>query len=94
MPLIRRRQDFGLLLSLLKMSDSAGGINLSLAAYCLRKELVSSNKLIAALYTWRLYREFERLNFFKSFYYFTHYFVRAMFRHKLPKLAKRVGLFG
>lgn len=93
MPLIRRRQDFGLWLTLLKNTDYAYGINMTLAKYRIRKGSISSNKATTSIYTWRLYREVEKLNFLKASYYFSHYFVRAVLRRKFPSLATRIGLF-
>lgn len=93
MPLIRRRQDFGLWLTLLTKVDYAYGINQPLAKYRIRKGSISSNKLTTSLYTWRLYREVEKLNLLVASYYFFHYVVRAVLRRKFPSLAKRIGLF-
>lgn len=85
MPLIRKRQDLGLWLKILKNVDFAYGLNESLALYRTRKNSISSNKLSAAAYTWRLYREVEELNYLKALYYFSHYAVRGLIRSRLPK---------
>ena len=73
MPNILKRQDYGLWLKILKQIDSTKGMKEKLAIYRIRKNSVSSNKLKAASYQWKIYREVEKLNIFKSFYYFINY---------------------
>ncbi|WP_415902812.1 glycosyltransferase family 2 protein [Neptuniibacter sp. QD29_5] len=73
MPLIRKRQDFGLWLKLLKTVDYAYGIKEPLAFYRVRKGSISSNKLSAAKFTWDLYRKIECLPLHKALYYFSCY---------------------
>ena len=92
MPLIRKRQDFGLWLRLLKSTDYAYGINTCLAQYRVHQNSISSNKLNVSLYTWRLFREFERLPFHTAIFYFLHYSVRGVLRTKLPSLARKIGI--
>lgn len=91
MPLIRKRQDFGLWLRLLKITESAHGIQQPLAQYRVRSNSISSNKTNAATYTWRLYRDIEKLSLIKSIYYFTNYAVRSIIRHKRSRIAKWLG---
>ena len=92
MPLIRKRQDLGLWLRLLKKTDYAYGIHQPLAKYRVRSNSISSNKTDAAAYTWRLYRDVEKLNFCKSIYYFSHYALRGVLRQKLPGFARKLGV--
>lgn len=92
MPSIRKRQDFGLWLRLLKMTPRAYGIREPLALYRVRSDSISSNKKSAALYTWRLYREVERLSLFWSLWFFSHYAVRGVLRHKFPAVARALGV--
>lgn len=92
MPLIRKRQDFGLWLKLLKKTEFAYGLNENLALYRVRGDSISSNKLNTAGYTWRLFREVEKLSLLKSVYYFMHYAIRAVLRSKFPKLAVKLGV--
>ncbi|WP_176719658.1 glycosyltransferase family 2 protein [Salinivibrio sp. BNH] len=80
MPLIRKRQDFGLWLRILKKCGIAYGIAQPLAKYRVRKDSISSNKLKAALYNWKLYREVENLNLFQALYYFSHYAISGVLR--------------
>jgi len=88
MPLIRRRQDFGLWLKLLKNVDYAYGFQDTLGLYRVRDGAISSNKFTTSLYTWKLYREVEGLTFIRSVYYFMHYSVRGVLRTKFPWLAR------
>lgn len=92
MPIIDKRQDFGLWLDLLKRTEYAYGIHQPLAKYRVHSGSISSNKARAARYTWKLYREVEKLSFVTSSYYFFHYAVRGLLRKKSPRLAKFLGL--
>lgn len=82
MPIIKKRQDLGLWLKLLKRVGRAYGITDELAAYRVHSASISSNKLSAASYTWRLYRDVERLNMAQAGYYFFHYAFNGIFRSK------------
>lgn len=75
MPNIRKRQDYGLWLKILKKIDFAHGMNEILAQYRVRKNSISSNKLKAAKYQWKVYREVENLSLLSSIYYFINYFI-------------------
>lgn len=92
MPIIRKRQDLGLWLSILKVTPYAYGLNEVLAQYRVRSDSISANKRNAAAYTWHLYRNVEKLDWFKSAYYFTHYAVNGMLRTRFPKIAKKLGV--
>ncbi|AFJ01902.1 Putative N-acetylgalactosaminyl-diphosphoundecaprenol glucuronosyltransferase [Methylophaga frappieri] len=92
MPLIRRRQDFGLWLRLLKKVDFAYGIRDVLGQYRVHEKSISSNKFTTSAYTWQLYRQVEQLNLLKSLYYFGQYSIRGFLRNKLPFLARWVGI--
>ena len=92
MPLIRKRQDFGLWLRLLKKTKYAYGLNETLGRYQVRQDSISANKASAAAYNWRVYRDIEKLSLLKSSYYFSHYAVRGLLRTKFPRLAKALGV--
>jgi len=92
MPLIRKRQDFGLWLKLLKQTEQAKGMEDILACYRVHRSSISANKLNTAIYTWRLYRDIEKLSLAQSLYYFAHYAIRGLLRHRLPRLARVVGI--
>lgn len=85
MPLIRKRQDFGLWLKLLKTVDYAYGIKEPLAFYRVRKGSISSNKLSAAKFTWDLYRKIECLPLHKALYYFSCYAIGGVAKSYFSK---------
>jgi len=68
MPIIDKRQDFGLWLKILKQGQTAYLLNEVVAKYRIRQNSVSSNKFVAIYFTWKLFREVENLPFLKSFY--------------------------
>jgi teichuronic acid biosynthesis glycosyltransferase TuaG len=57
MPPLARRQDYGLWLTLLARGGEAHGLPEVLADWRMRPGSLSSNKLVAAAATWRVYRE-------------------------------------
>lgn len=73
MPLIKKRQDYGLWLKILRKKHKAMGMQALLAVYRKRVHSISSNKFKAAFYQWKIYRKFEKLNIFKSIFYFIFY---------------------
>lgn len=74
MPIIEKRQDYALWLRILKIVPRAYGINRSLAKYRLSPNSISSNKLNASKFQWRVYREIEGFSLIRSAYYFANYF--------------------
>jgi glycosyltransferase involved in cell wall biosynthesis len=88
MPDIRKRQDFGLWLRLLKRVEAAYPLEESLALYRVHANSVSANKLSAARYTWALYHDVEKLGLMRSAWYFAHYAAHGVFntyvRPRLP----------
>ena len=77
MPDIRRRQDYGLWLKLLRRVPAAYGMPEVLADYRVGAGSLSSNKLVAAGATWRLYRDVEGLSRLEASRCFAQYVVRA-----------------
>jgi len=70
---IKKRQDQGLWLDVLKQLDKAYCLNEILGQYRIREGSISINKIANIKYQWELYRDIEKLNLFKSFYYMTFY---------------------
>lgn len=93
MPLIRKRQDLGLWLRILKKTPSAHATPGVLSQYRVRNDSISANKRVAAQYTWKLYREVEGLSFFVASYYFAHYAVNGILHSKLTKLMRFKRIF-
>lgn len=80
MPLIRTGQDYALWLKLLKSGQPAYLINNVLTQYRISPNSISRNKLKKCKRQWQIYRNIEKINFFHSFFYFSHYAWRAVFR--------------
>ena len=79
MPIIDKRQDHGLWLSILKREGKAYCLNEILALHRIRTGSISQNKISNIKYQWILYRKIEKLNIMKSFYYmifYTYYAIR------------------
>jgi glycosyltransferase involved in cell wall biosynthesis len=92
MPLIRKRQDLGLWLCLLKKIPYAYATPGVLAQYRLRRGSISANKISAAQYTWKLYREVECLSIGNAIYYFSCYALNGVLRSRLPWFARMIGV--
>ena len=72
-PEIAMRQDFAHWLAILKEGKIALGLSACLTCRRQFAGSLSSNKIRAAQYTWRVYREFEGFGFLKSCWYFAGY---------------------
>ncbi len=92
MPVNTKREDFATWLAILKKVDYAYGMPDVLAQYRVYASQSSAKKTKMAKENWRLYRDIEQLNFFKSSYYFAHYAVRGLLRTKFPSLARWLGV--
>ena len=76
MPNIKMRQDYALWLKILKICGAelrAEGLVTDLAFYRVHAKGLSGNKIRAAKYQWKVYREIEKLNFFYACYFFCYY---------------------
>jgi hypothetical protein len=82
MPNILKRQDYGTWLQILKEIKSTKGILEPLATYRILENSVSSNKIKASLYQWKIYREVEKLNLFQSGWYFIQYVYYGFKKYK------------
>jgi len=90
MPIILKRHDYALWLKILKKIGATKGLGESLAVYRIHDNSVSSNKLIAILYVWKVYREIEYIAFFKSIYYMLHFIINGIKKYSIKKPKKRV----
>jgi len=77
-PLIKKRQDHGLWLTLYQNGIKPYGINKYLAKYRVRNNSISSNKFYASIYQWKLYREIMKFNFFQSIKYIIIYLITGI----------------
>ena len=75
-------EDYVFWLEIFKQIDYAYGIQESLAYYRVSNNSRSSNKLDIVRFHWKIYREYEKLNFFKAVYYYFIYIKRGMVRYK------------
>jgi len=69
MPLIRKRQDYGLWLSILKKVQYGYSVTENLEIYRIRKNSISSNKVDLLKYNYELFHIHEELSYITSFYY-------------------------
>lgn len=78
MPLIRKRQDYGLWLKIMRGGTKAYCLPENLALYRVRTGSVSQNKLELVKYNWALYRRVEGLSFFRSLWYLLYVIIRKL----------------
>jgi glycosyltransferase involved in cell wall biosynthesis len=91
MPIMNKRQDFGLWLKILRQVDYAYCYPTILAKYRVQKKSVSSNKLSLLKYNWAIYRNVAGLNVALSAYYMTVFLLKYFFnkfRSFLRKMSK------
>lgn len=81
MPLIRKRQDYGLWLKILKITQGYG-LNENLAYYRLRKSSMSSNKAEMIKWHWILYRNIEKMSILNSMKYVIIYVIVKILKIK------------
>jgi glycosyltransferase involved in cell wall biosynthesis len=81
MPEIRKRQDYGLWLKILKQVNGHG-LNENLAYYRVRDNSVSSDKINLLKYNWKLYRDIENLSILRSSYYILYTIVLKLLKKK------------
>lgn len=87
-PLIRRRQDFGMFLSLLKSTPVAHLVDDYLCSYRIRRGSVSSTKRKNIPYQWAIYIEVEKLGVVRSSYLMVIWFLSAGFTNISRKFAE------
>ena len=80
MPDLRRRQDYGLWLRLLRRGGEAHGLPEVLADWRMRPGSLSANKLVAAAGTWAVYREAEGIGRARSAWYLAHNLARGVLK--------------
>jgi len=82
MPDIRKRQDLGLWLKLLRRCDWAHGVvDAPVATIRKHADSLSANKIPAVYHTWRLYRDHEGLSIPASAWHLANYAGRAVFKY-------------
>lgn len=79
MPNIRKRQDYALWLIIFrKIQKTKGIVDQPLAYYRVRRGSISSNKFKAAIYHYKVLRNYGSINFIKSIYYFVFYLIKGV----------------
>ena len=79
----QKHEDYILWLKILKQGILAYGIQESLALYRIgNSKSISGNKLQSAMWTWKVYRESQKLNILQSMYYMLFYVVNGLRKHK------------
>jgi len=82
MPILRKRQDWALWLSILKKVPKAYSLSESLSIYRDRSKSISSNKIEMFKYHWQLYRNIEEFSLVNSSFlllrYLFYYFMRKL----------------
>ncbi|HBG5344834.1 TPA: glycosyltransferase family 2 protein [Clostridioides difficile] len=73
-----RHEDYVLWLSILKRGHIAHGINEVLALYRKSSNSLSGNKIKAAMWTWNIYRNIEKIPLYKAIYYFINYGINGI----------------
>ncbi len=78
----RGHEDYVMKLTILKKIGVARGVREPLAHYRIVENSISRNKLQAASWQWKIYRESENLHPIKSLYYFLHYTYNGFTKYK------------
>ncbi len=92
MPELRRRQDFLFWLDLLHSTPAVLGLPTVLMTYRVHGQSLSASKRQAASDTWDMYRRSLGLPLPKAAWYFGHYALRGVLRHRMPGVARSIGL--
>ncbi|MEG1506770.1 MAG: glycosyltransferase family 2 protein [Bacilli bacterium] len=77
-----KHEDYAFFLDLLKKEVVSKKVPNSLAMCRLREKSVSSNKVKSALWTWNIYRKYEKFNLIKSSFYFINYVLNGILKYK------------
>ena len=78
----QKHEDYILWLNILKQGITAHGLNENLALYRTgNNKSISSNKLQSALWTWKVYRENQKISVLKSMYYIFFYCLNGIKKH-------------
>jgi len=76
-----RHEDYVLWLTILRVGYIAINTNTIGALYRIRKNSITSKKIMILKWQWIIYRDFLKLSIFNSVYYFCFYAINAFFKH-------------
>ncbi|MHA7099868.1 teichuronic acid biosynthesis glycosyltransferase TuaG [Roseivirga pacifica] len=79
MPSIRKRQDYGLWIEIIKKVKLAHGLDERLSLYRIRQQSVSSNKFKLIAYQWRFYKKVVGLNYVMTIRSLIYWFFYSVF---------------
>lgn len=77
-----KREDFACWLKILKSGEVATCFQECLTTYRVHSNSVSSNKFKIIKHQWNVYRKIEKLSFFKSIYYMTHWAILGVLKYR------------
>lgn len=77
-----KREDFACWLQILKRGYIAVGYHQILAVYRVHTKSVSSNKFKMIKYQWNVYRNVEKISFFKSLYYLMNWAIKGILKYR------------
>lgn len=73
-------EDYLMWLEILRKTDQAICIQEELAKYRVSKESLSANKIVAALWTWNIYRKQLKIPLIPALYFFTQYAIQGLLK--------------
>lgn len=76
-----KHEDYATWLSVLKNGRIAHGIQENLASYRKLDDSLSSNKLKTIIWTWKIFRDNQKIGIFKSSYYLSCHLVKGIKKH-------------
>lgn len=85
MPSVRKRQDWGLWLRIIKKTKYAYGLQYSLSIYRNRDDSISSNKIALCKYNYILYHKVENFSALSSIYLLVFHFIPYYLYKKLKQ---------
>ena len=78
-----RHEDFACFLDILKKYKvKSVKLKEKVGKYRVLTKSLSGNKLKSAMWTWNIYRKYEKLNLFQSIYYFINYALNGVIKYK------------
>jgi len=75
-----KHEDYIYWLEIMKEIKKTKGVTIPLAKYRIIKGSLSSNKIKTAIWQFHLYRDYMRLNIFKTIYYMFHYLINGVLK--------------
>lgn len=81
-----KHEDYATWLNILKNDIVAHGILEDLAKYRKVNNSISSNKLKTIIWTWKIFRKSQNLNYLASFYFLLIHIIRAIEKHNYKKI--------